>query len=62
MAFFNNNNDKDGYFSNDNYSSDKWYELSPEALEKFAGGVGGYDEYDTYRFWRDQNGVLREIR
>ena len=62
MAYFNPKNDKDGYFSNGNYSSDEWYELNPEALEKIAGGVGEYGDYDTYRFWRDQNGVMREIR
>lgn len=40
----------------------EWYELDPETLALVAGGVGSYDPYDTYRFWRDQNGVLREIR
>ncbi len=62
MACYNSKNNKDGYYNKDNYSSDEWYELSPEALEKIAGGVGQYDAYDTYRYWRDQNGVLREIR
>lgn len=62
MANYNPKNDNNGFFSNDNNSSDEWYELSPEALEKIAGGVGGYYDYDTYRFWRDQNGVLREFR
>ena len=64
MAYFNpkNDNDKDDHFSNGNYSSDEGYELSPEALEKIAGGAGAYDSFDTYRFWRDQNGVMREIR
>ena len=62
MANINSKNDKDSSFSNSNYSSDDWYELNPEALEKIAGGVGAYDEFDTYRFWRDQNGVMREIR
>lgn len=55
-------NGQDGFYSKDNYFSDEYYELSPEALENIAGGVGQYDEFDTYRFWRDQNGVLREIR
>ena len=78
MAFFKSKNDKDGFYNNGFYSngytdgkyfskdgksnSDEWYELSPEALEAIAGGAGQYDEYDTYRYWRDQNGVLREIR
>ena len=61
MAFYNPKKDNNGYYSNNSYS-DEWYELSPEALEKIAGGVGEYDDYDTYRFWRDQNGVMREIR
>ena len=62
MANFNSKNDKDGFFSKDNSSSDEWYELNPETLEQIAGGVGGGYDFDTYRFWRDQNGVLREIR
>ena len=63
MAIFNpkNDNEKDAYFSN-GISSDEWYELNPETLEKIAGGVDGGDYFDTYRYWRDQNGVLREIR
>lgn len=40
----------------------EWYELDPETLALVAGGVGGYDDFDTYRYWRDQNGVIREIR
>ena len=62
MANFNSKNDKDGFSGNDNHSSDEWYELNPETLEQIAGGVGEGDYFDTYRYWRDQNGVLREIR
>lgn len=62
MAYSNSKNDKDGFLSNGNNSSDEWFELSPETLEIIAGGVGSSDDFDTYRFWRDQNGVLREIR
>ena len=62
MAYSNSKNDKDGFLSNGNNSSDEWYELNPETLEKIAGGVDGGDYFDTYRYWRDQNGVLREIR
>ena len=61
MANYNSKNDKDGCSGNDNHSSDERFELNPETLEKIAGGVGGCD-FDTYRYWRDQNGVLREIR
>jgi len=62
MAYYDPKNDNDGYNSNSDAYTDEWYELSPEALEKIAGGVGEYGDYDTYRYWRDQNGVMREIR
>ena len=78
MAFLKSKTDKDDYYSNGFYSDgysdgryaakdgkngpDEWFELDPAALEAIAGGAGQYDYYDTYRYWRDQNGVLREIR
>ena len=77
MVFFKSKNDKDEYYSNGYYSngyadgryyakdgnkSDEYFELDPAALEAIAGGAGQTDYYDTYRYWRDQNGVLREIR
>ncbi|MBQ6354711.1 MAG: hypothetical protein IJJ07_07205 [Lachnospiraceae bacterium] len=60
MAYLKSKNDKDEYYSN-GYSDEK-FELDPAALEAIAGGAGQTDYYDTYRYWRDQNGVLREIR
>ena len=36
--------------------------LPDEYLENVSGGVGNYEYDDYYRVWRDQNGVLREIR
>jgi hypothetical protein len=36
--------------------------LPDEYLENVSGGVGNADEFDLYPYWRDHNGVLREIR
>ncbi len=59
----NNSHSDGGKFSKEEKRKTlEWYELDPETLALVAGGVGEYDEYDTYRFWRDQNGVMREIR
>jgi hypothetical protein len=70
MAFLKSKNDKDEYYSDGYYSdgyysngySDEKFELDPAALDAIAGGAGQGEYFDTYRYWRDQNGVLREIR
>ncbi len=38
MAYYDPKNDNDGYNSNSDAYTDERYELSPEALEKIAGG------------------------
>ena len=73
MAYFNSKKDKDGFYSNgysDSWFSakdgkakpDEWFELDADMLETITGGTGQMECYDTYRYCRDQNGVLREIR
>lgn len=62
-GFWNNGN-ADGWFSAKDGKNDPdgWYELDISMLENIAGGAGQFDDFDTYRFWRDSNGVLREVR
>ncbi len=75
MAINNSKKENEGYISNlypDGRNPAKegkgnpreWYELDLEVLSLVAGGADRNDhpEIDTYRYWRDHNGVIREVR